>query len=154
MGDEIIPQYLLSIISMHEHTQKHFPEVKGSTDSAFGLVFSVVFALIAFYPLLAGGAIRLWSLIVAGIFLLLAMVIPGVLAPANRLWIKFGELMHHIISPVALGIVFYVAVLPTGLLLRLFGKDPLRLKIDRNASSYWIKREHPGPAAESLNNQF
>ena len=139
---------------MHEHTQKHVAEVKGSTDRTFGLVFSTVFALIAFYPLLAGGAIRLWSLIVAGIFLMLALVIPGVLAPANWLWMKFGELLHRIVSPVALGIVFYVAVLPTGLLLHLFGKDPLRLKIDRSASSYWIKREPPGPAAESLNNQF
>jgi hypothetical protein len=139
---------------MHEHTQKHVAEVKGSTDRAFGLVFSTVFALIAFYPLLAGGAIRLWSLVVAGIFLLLALVIPSVLAPANRLWMKFGELLHRIVSPVALGIVFYLAVLPTGLLLRLFGKDSLRLKIDRGAASYWIKREPPGPAAKSLINQF
>ena len=67
---------------------------------------------------------------------------------------KFGELLHRIVSPIALGIVFYLAVLPTGLLLRLFGKDPLRLKIDRGAASYWIKREPPGPTAESLNNQF
>ena len=139
---------------MHEHSQKHIIEVKGSSDRAFGLVFSAVFAIIALYPLLGSGTIRSWSLIVAGIFLLLALVIPGVLAPANRLWMKFGELMHRIVSPVALGIVFYLTVLPTGLILRLFGKDPLRLRLDSQADSYWIKREPPGPAAESLNNQF
>ena len=139
---------------MHEHTQKHIEEIKGSSDRAFGLVFCAVFTIIGLFPLLGGGVPRLWSLIVAGIFLLLALAIPGVLAPANRLWMKFGELLHHIVSPIALGIVFYVAVLPTGILLRLFGEDPLRLKIDRNATSYWIKREPPGPTAESLNNQF
>jgi hypothetical protein len=139
---------------MHEHTQKHVAEIKGSSDRAFGLVFAVVFAIIACYPLLASGAIRLWSLIVSGVFLLLALVVPAVLAPANRLWMKFGELLHSIVSPIALGIVFYVTVLPTGLLLRLFGKDPLRLRLDPNAESYWIKREPPGPEAESLNNQF
>lgn len=139
---------------MHEHTQKHINETKGSSDRAFGLVFTIVFGIIACYPLLSGGAIRLWSLIVAGIFLVLALLIPAVLAPANRLWMKFGELLHRIVSPLALGIVFYVTVLPTGLLLRLFGKDPLRLRLDPTAESYWITREPPGPAAESLNNQF
>jgi hypothetical protein len=139
---------------MHEHTRKHITEIKGSSDRAFGLVFAVVFVIIACYPLLSGGTIRLWSLIVAGIFLVLALLIPAVLAPANRLWMKFGELLHSIVSPLALGIVFYATLLPTGLLLRLFGKDPLRLRLDPTAESYWIKREPPGPSAESLNNQF
>ena len=139
---------------MHEHTQKHVAENKSSSDRAFGLVFSTVFAIVALYPVLAGGVIRLWSLIVAGIFLLLAVVIPGVLAPANRLWMKFGEFLHGIVSPLALGIIFYVTVLPTGIFMRLFGKDPLRLRKNPAAESYWIKREPPGPAAESLNNQF
>ncbi len=139
---------------MHEHTQKHVMQTKGSTDRAFGLVFSAVFAIIAFFPLLGGDGIRMWSLIVAGIFLLLALALPNVLAPANRLWMKFGELLHRIVSPLSLGIVFYVTVLPTGLMLRLFGKDPLRLRRDPAAKSYWIRRDPPGPAAESLNNQF
>ena len=139
---------------MHEHSQKHIIEVKGSSDRSFGLVFSVVFAIIALYPLLGSGTIRSWSLIVAGIFLLLALITPVVLAPANRLWMKFGELLHRIVSPVALGIVFYVTVLPTGILLRLLGKDPLRLRMDPTTESYWIMREPPGPAADSLNNQF
>jgi hypothetical protein len=139
---------------MHENTQKHIAENKGSSDRTFGLIFSIVFALIAIYPLLAGSAIRLWSLIVAGVFLLLAIVFPSVLSPANRLWMKFGELLHSIVSPIALGIVFYVAVMPTGLIMRLLGKDPLRLRFDPAAQSYWIRRDPPGPSGESLNNQF
>lgn len=139
---------------MLEDSQKHLIENKRSSDRAFGLVFSAVFAIVAIYPLLAGGAIRIWSLIVAAIFLLLAMAVPSFLAPANWLWMKFGQLLHHIVSPVALGIVFYFTVLPSGLLLRLLGKDPLRLRLDTKAESYWIKREPPGPAAESFNNQF
>ena len=89
-----------------------------------------------------------------GIFLLLAALVPGVLAPANRLWTKFGLLLHHIVSPIALGILFFLVVTPTGLLMRLFGKDPLRLRFDPDADSYWIKRDPPGPAADSLKNQF
>lgn len=139
---------------MHEHTQKHVAEAKGSSNRAFGLVFFTVFTIIGLYPMLASGAIRLWSLSIAGIFLLLALVVPRVLAPANRLWMRFGELLHRIVSPLALGIVFYVAVLPTGIILRLFGKDPLRLHFDLTAESYWIERDPPGPVADSLNNQF
>lgn len=139
---------------MHEHTKKHSAEVKGSTDRAFGLVFSTVFAIISFYPLLSGDSIHVWSLIAALVFLLLALVIPGLLAPANRLWMRFGELLHRIVSPVSLGIVFYLTVMPTGMIMRLLGKDLLRLRFDPAADSYWIKRDPPGPEAESLNNQF
>lgn len=139
---------------MHEYTPRHRIAIAGSSDRAFGLVFAVVFAIIACYPLLGGGLIRPWPLIVSGTFLLITLIAPAVFAPANLLWMKFGELLHRIVSPVALGIVFYLTVLPTGLILRLFGKDPLRLNMDPQADSYWIKREPPGPASESLNNQF
>ena len=139
---------------MHEHSSKHSAENKGSSDRSFGVIFSIVFLIIACYPLLASGTIQIWSLVFAGIFLLLALIIPCVLAPANRLWMRFGELLHRIVSPIALGIVFYFAVLPTGILLRLFGKDSLRLRMDPAAESYWINREPPGPDADSFNNQF
>ncbi|HQR50033.1 MAG TPA: SxtJ family membrane protein, partial [Methylophilaceae bacterium] len=96
----------------------------------------------------------LWALELSGGFLLLALVIPRVLAPANRAWTKFGLLLHDIVSPIALGILFFVVVTPTGLLMRLLGKDPLRLRFERSAKSYWIVRTPPGPDAESLKNQF
>jgi len=139
---------------MHEHTPRHAPQVQGSSDRSFGFVFAVVFLIIALYPLLNSNGIRIWAMTVSGAFLLLAVLVPHVLTPANRLWTKFGLLLHNIVSPIALGILFFLVVTPTGLLMRLFGKDPLRLRCDPAADSYWIKRDPPGPAADSLNNQF
>jgi len=141
---------------MHEHTRKHSDsaEIQGSSDSSFGFVFAAVFLTIALYPLVSSQAVRFWAMLVAGVFLALALFIPKVLGPANRLWMKFGELLHKIVSPVALGMVFYLAVLPTGLLMRLLGKDSLRMCFDPAAASYWIRRDPPGPAGHSLNNQF
>ena len=139
---------------MHEHTPRHTAQIQSSSDRSFGFVFALVFLIIALYPLLNFQGIRIWAMAVSGIFLLLAALVPRILAPANRLWTKFGLLLHNIVSPLALGILFFLVVTPTGLLMRLFGKDPLRLRFDPAADSYWIKRDPPGPAADSLNNQF
>jgi len=139
---------------MHEHTPRHASPIQSSSDRSFGLVFAAVFLIIALYPLLHAQGARVWAIAVSGVFLLLALLLPHVLAPANRLWTKFGLLLHHIVSPIALGILFFLVVTPTGLLMRLFGKDPLRLRFDPAADSYWIKRDPPGPAADSLKNQF
>ena len=139
---------------MHEHTPRHTSPIQSSSDRSFGFVFAAVFLIVALYPLLHAAGIRIWAVAVSGAFLLLAALAPQVLAPANRLWKKFGMLLHNIVSPIALGILFFLVVPPTGLLMRLFGKDPLRLRFDPAADSYWIKRDPPGPAADSLNNQF
>ncbi len=142
------------IVPMHEHTPRHTAQIQSSSDRSFGFVFAAVFLIIALYPLLNAQGIRIWSIVVAGIFLLLATLVPRVLGLANRLWTKFGLLLHNLVSPIALGILFFFVVTPTGLLMRLFGKDPLRLCFDPAADSYWIKRDPPGPAADSLKNQF
>lgn len=139
---------------MHEHTPCHAPQVQGSSDRSFGFVFAVVFAIIALYPLVNSNGIRIWAIAASGVFLLLAVLVPHILAPVNRLWTKFGLLLNKIVSPIALGILFFLVVTPTGLLMRLFGKDPLRLRFDPAAESYWIKRDPPGPTADSLKNQF
>jgi hypothetical protein len=139
---------------MHEHTPRHTSQLQSSSDRSFGFVFAAVFLIVALYPLLHAGGIRIWALVVSGLFLLLAALVPKILAPANRAWTKFGLLLHNIVSPLALGILFFLVVTPTGLLMRLFGKDPLRLRFDPAADSYWIKRDPPGPPADSLNNQF
>jgi hypothetical protein len=139
---------------MHDHFPTHAMKIQGSSDREFGLVFAIVFLFLAFQPLLNDGTVRMSAFVMSGIFGVAALTFPKVLSPANRLWMKFGELLHRIVSPLALGIVFYIIVLPTGLILRLFSKDPLHLRFDPSAESYWIKREPPGPAAESLNNQF
>ena len=139
---------------MHEHTPRHTSQIQSSSDRSFGFVFAAVFLIVGLYPLLHVAGIRIWAVVISGLFLLLAALVPQVLAPANRLWTKFGLLLHNIVSPIALGILFFLVVTPTGLLMRLFGKDPLRLRFDPAADSYWIKRDPPGPAADSLKNQF
>jgi hypothetical protein len=110
--------------------------------------------ILALLPLLGAHGVRVWALGPAGVFALLALAVPRVLAPANRAWMKFGLLLHAVVSPIALSILFFGVVTPTGLLLRLMGKDLLRLRTDTSAKSYWIERIPPGPDADSLKNQF
>ena len=129
-------------------------EIQGSSNRSFGLVFAGFFAIVGLFPLVAGGPIRYWALLTGAVFLLLGLALPSVLGPLCRLWMKFGQLLHRIVSPIVLGIMFFLVVTPIGLLMRLAGKDPLRLKFDREAGSYWIAREPPGPAPESLRDQF
>lgn len=137
----------------HESLQRE-QRIEGSSNRGFGVVFAVVFAIIALLPLLFGGALRWWSAGVAMVFLALAFVAPAALAPLNRAWMRFGLLLHKIVSPIVLGFMFYMVVTPIGLLMRATGKDPLRLRLDRNARTYWIDRTPPGPKPESLSDQF
>ena len=138
---------------MHENLERD-SVVKGPSDRNFGLVFTAVFLLIGVLPLAFGHALHVWSLIVAAAFGAVSAVAPGLLAPLNRLWTRFGLLLHKIVSPIVLGIMFFLVITPMGLVMRLFGKDPLRLRIDRSASTYWIGRTPPGPPADSFIDQF
>lgn len=139
---------------MHEYTQKYTAHVQGSSDRSFGLVFAAVFLIIGMYPLWHGGGIRTWALAIGSGFFILSLLMSAVLSPLNRLWTKFGLMLHGVISPIVLGIIFFLAVTPTGLIMRFLGKDTLRLKFDRSLGSYWITRAPPGPDGDSLNNQF
>lgn len=112
------------------------------------------FLIIALVPLLNGHSVRIWAVSVSLAFGAIALITPIMLAPLNRIWTKFGLLLHSIVSPIALAILFYGIVTPTGLAMRLLGKDPLRLRFDPIVPSYWIERTPPGPDAESLKNQF
>jgi hypothetical protein len=129
-------------------------QVEGSSDRSFGLVFAAVFLAIGCWPLWYRGIPRWWALGVAVVFAVVAIWKPALLARPNRLWIKFGVLLGKIVSPIALGILFYGVVAPIGILMRLTGKDPLRLKLDSGAGSYWISRKPPGPPPDSMTNQF
>jgi hypothetical protein len=129
-------------------------DVEGSSDRSFGVVFAVVFLVIAGWPLWHGEALRWWAAGVAAVFALTAMVRPALLAGLNRQWMKLGVLLGKVVSPIALGLLFYGVITPLGVVLRLAGKDPLRLKFDRGADSYWIRREPPGPPPDSMTNQF
>ncbi len=117
-------------------------KIKTSSNKSFGIVFFIVFLVIALYPLIKDGDIRLWSLIVSLIFLILGLINSTILTPLNRLWFKFGIFLGKIVSPIVLGTIFFLIVTPTGLLLRLFGKDVINLKYNNN-NSYWIEKTGP-----------
>jgi hypothetical protein len=129
-------------------------QVEGSSDRSFGLVFAVVFLVLACWPLFHGETPRWWALGIAVVFVVIAILKPVLLGGLNRQWLKFGLLLGKVVSPVALGILFYCVVAPIGVLVRLTGKDPLRLKLDSGADSYWISRKPPGPPPDSMTNQF
>jgi hypothetical protein len=128
--------------------------VNPSSNRTFGMVLAAFFALIGVLPLLRGHPLRVWALPLSGIFLLAALVAPAVLAPLNRVWTALGALLHKITNPIILGVFFYLVFTPFGSLLRLFGKDFLRLKWVPDTESYWIVRQPPGPPPESIANQF
>jgi hypothetical protein len=128
--------------------------VNPSSNRTFGMVLAAFFALIGVLPLLRGHPVRLWALPLSGIFFLAALIAPTMLAPLNRVWTALGALLHKITNPIILGVFFYLVFTPFGSLMRLFGKDFLRLKLDPDAESYWIVRQPTGPPPESMSNQF
>ena len=129
--------------------------VQRSSERSFGLVFAVVFALVAVWPLLFHREpVRVWALLLCALFLLAAVIWPRVLAPLNRLWFRFGLLLHRIVSPVAMGVIFFGVIMPMGLVMRALGKRPLHLQFDPGAKSYWIPRDPPGPEAKSMSDPF
>ena len=123
---------------------------KISSNRSFGILFSIVFAAIAFWPLLNLGEIRVWSVIVSSIFLLLGLINSKLLYPLNLIWVKFGELIGKIVAPLVMALIFFIILTPIGLFLRLIGKDLLNIKLNKN-KTYWIKRDKkPG----SMKRQF
>lgn len=139
----------------HEITAREEESVKSSSDRSFGLVFAGFFTLLALLGIYFGHNDRwpIW-LGLAVAFAVVAFAAPRVLAPLNRLWTKFGLLLHKVISPIILAVIFFLCIMPIGLLMRMFGKDPLRLRMEPETKSYWILREPPGPEPESFKNQF
>jgi hypothetical protein len=137
----------------HEYLGHEEP-VRAGSDRSFGFVFAGVFTTIGLLPLVGGRPPRGWSLVVAGGFLGVALIRPALLAPAKRLWLAFGLLLHRVSSPLVLGVLFFLLFMPMGLLMKALGKDPLRLRWDSSASSYWIPRTPPGPEPGTMRNQF
>ena len=125
-------------------------DVKIGSNRSFGIVFFVVFALIALYPLINNGEIRTWSVIISLIFLILGLLNSIILTPLNKLWFKFGIFLGKVISPLIMGIIFFLVVTPIGLIMRLLGKDVLNLKYNTN-KSYWIEKNGP---KSKMKNQF
>ena len=125
-------------------------DIKISSNRSFGIVFFVVFLLIALYPLINTEEIRIWSLIISLIFLVLGLINSRILNPLNKLWFKFGILLGKIVSPIIMGIIFFLVVTPIGFIMRILGKDLLNLKFNRN-KSYWIEKNGP---KSKMKNQF
>ena len=126
-------------------------EIERGSERSFGIVFAVVFLIIALFPLLGDGPVRLWACVISGIFLFLGLFIPQSLSVPNRLWFKFGMALGAVIAPIVMALVYFITVVPIGLIMQLLGKDLLRQKLDKNAKSYWIEREQP---VGSMKDQF
>lgn len=126
---------------------------KQGSDRSFGYVFAAVFALIGLFPLIRLEAPRWWSLVLAGVFALLAAFSPHILNPLNRAWLAFGRILHRIVSPMVMGVIFFLAVTPTALVMRLRGRDLLSLRRRPDLASYWVEREAQ-PASAGMKKQF
>jgi hypothetical protein len=125
-------------------------DIKISSNRSFGIVFFIVFLLIAFYPLINQDDIRIWSAVISLVFLLLGLLNSKLLTPFNKIWFKFGILLGKIVSPLIMAIIFFCVVTPIGILMRFLGKDLLNLKFTKN-SSYWIEKTEP---KSKMKNQF
>ena len=126
-------------------------DVKISSNRSFGIVFFVVFLLIALYPLTYSGEIIIWSAIISLFFLVLALLNSKILSPLNKAWIKLGEILGRIIAPIVMAIIYFFILTPVSLMVRLFGKDLIGMKSSKEIKSYWVKRKnHLG----SMDKQF
>ena len=125
-------------------------DIKIGSNKSFGIVFAVVFSLIALWPLIKGNEIRLWSFIISIIFLMLGLLNSKILTPLNKLWFKLGILLGNFIAPIIMGIIFFFVVTPTGIIMKLLRKDLIKLK-KNNDESYWIEKKD---IKSSMKNQF
>ena len=125
-------------------------EPKISSNKSFGIVFFIVFFLIGIYPILNDDQVRIWSLIISVVFLILGLLNSRILSPLNKIWFKFGILLGKIISPLVMGLIFFIVVTPIGILMRLFNKDLLNLKFNKN-KTYWTEKKD---TKSKMKNQF
>jgi hypothetical protein len=147
--------------------QNHEPptrahDIKIGSDQSFGLVFAIVFGLIGLWPAIRIGwrpsfdfnLLRLWSIVIAALLLAFTLANPAALHPFNRLWFRFGVLLSRVATPVVMALVFTMTVIPTAMIMRVRRRDLLGLKFDRQAKSYWLMRDPPGPSPESMKKQY
>ena len=139
--------------TIHENYSRN-ETVIGGSDRSFGMVMTTAFAVMSLLNWWREGHAWRWTSGIAALFLAATLFHPAALKPLNQLWLKFGMLLHKVVNPIVMALVFFGTVLPTGLVMRALGKDPLRLKRQPNVNSYWIERRPPGPAPESMKDQF
>ena len=120
---------------------RSYIKIKISSERSFGIVFSIIFAIIGLYPLLYGNNINLWSCLISVILLFFAFFLPKTLIVPNKLWFKFGKLLGFIVAPIVMGVIFFLVITPTGFFMKMLGKDLLNKKYNNKIKSYWINRE-------------
>jgi hypothetical protein len=140
-------------VGVHEDFSRD-EAVQGSSNRVFGLTVAAALAVVAAWPLVRQRPVRWWAVAVALVVLGVAIVSPRVLGPLNRFWTRLGLLLQRLVTPAIMALLFYGTVTPIALLLRLGGKDLLRLRLDREAASYWLPRRPPGPAPDTMRQQF
>ena len=128
----------------------NYKDIKIGSNRSFGTVFFVVFLLIGLWPVLDGNEPRIWSIVISLIFFILGILNSKILTPLNKLWFRFGIFLGNFISPIIMGIVFFLVVTPTGLIMKLFRKDLINLK-KNNSNTYWIEKKD---IKSSMKNQF
>ena len=121
-----------------------------NNNKSFGILFFIVFLIIGLWPLINLNPIRIWSLIISLIFLMLAFFKPEFLKPLNGIWMKFGELIGRVIAPIVMFVIFFLVVTPLSFLVRLLGKDLLKIKFN-NSKSYWLQKKND---SSSMKKQF
>jgi hypothetical protein len=124
------------------------------SNRSFGALFTAVFTILGGVSWWRANPAAPYLLATAGVLALVALLRPQWLAPLNRLWMGLARLLHRVVSPIVLGIMYYGMITPFGIVMRRFGHDPMRRRFDNRASSYWLERVPPGPAPDSLRNQF
>ena len=118
-------------------------KIKINSNRNFGLVFFFVFMIIGLWPLTSGGSIRIWAAIISVVFLILGLMNSRLLTPLNKLWFKFGTILGIVIAPIVMGIIFFLVITPTGLIMNIMGKDLLNKRYSKKKESYWIERDKP-----------
>ena len=125
-------------------------DVKISSNKSFGIVFFVVFLIIGLFPLINDQEIKVWSLLASLIFLILGLINSKILTPLNKIWFKFGILLGKIVSPIVMGLIFFLVVTPIAIFMKILKKDLLNLRYN-NDKSYWIEKNEP---KSKMKNQF
>jgi hypothetical protein len=124
------------------------------SNRSFGWTFTGIFVLVGAYGLWHGGPVLSWLLALAGLTAIVTLTRENWLTPLNRAWMKLGELMGRVVSPIVLGVMFYGMFTPIALVMRLVGRDALCRRFEPQAPSYWVKRDPPGPAEDSFGNMY
>lgn len=141
-------------MNTHE-TLRRDEAVQGSSNRSFGLVIAAALAIFGLWAFVfRGGDVRWWLVVPAILLLAAALIAPALLTPLNRAWTKLGLLMHRVVNPVVMGVMYYGVITPTGLIVRALGKDLLKLRRDPAAATYWVVRDNPGSRGESMRQQF